>query len=209
MLIERFPGGPWKQNAFLVVNQGEALVIAPGGSADLIVEALADRKLNLVGILNTHGHFDHIGGVNGLIQKTGATFYISGREIPILKSANMYRYIYKLDAPIVVPKTFVDLDAVTQPMHLAGLSVHALHTPGHTPGSYSFHIDAHLFTGDTMLASAEATTALPGGDRSALLESIEALATLPPATIVHPGHGSDLSLGAALDRMRPTEREGN
>ena len=76
----RLPGGPWKQNCFLVANEAAAIVIDPGGSADTILATLDARGLELSAILNTHGHFDHIGAVQALVDATGAPFLISAKE---------------------------------------------------------------------------------------------------------------------------------
>jgi len=77
MLIERLSGGPWGQNTFLITNGSQAMLVDPGGGARNILNLLADRKLSLVAILNTHGHFDHIGAVQELIENTDANIFIS------------------------------------------------------------------------------------------------------------------------------------
>jgi glyoxylase-like metal-dependent hydrolase (beta-lactamase superfamily II) len=94
MIVERLPGGPWGQNAFLVVNGSQALLVDPGGAADSVLALLTERQLSLEAIINTHGHFDHIGAVQQLLNATGTTFYISAREVPIMKTSNM-QWLYK------------------------------------------------------------------------------------------------------------------
>jgi glyoxylase-like metal-dependent hydrolase (beta-lactamase superfamily II) len=196
--VARVPGGPWRENSFLLANAGKAVLIDPGGPADDIIEVLEDAGLALVAILNTHGHFDHIGAVQPLIDILGVPFYISGREVPIMKTSNMLRFIFKSKEKVTVPTSFIDLDTLPEHLQLAGLSIRCIETPGHTPGGYCFYIGAHLFSGDTVLRTMPGTAELPGGDPDALLRSLELLATLPPETILHPGHGADSTLGEAL-----------
>jgi hydroxyacylglutathione hydrolase len=202
MIVERIAGGPWGQNAFLVVNGALALLIDPGGRADAVVSLLAARHLTLVAILNTHGHFDHIGAVQPLIESTRASFYISGREAPIMKTSNMLRFIFKSKEMVVVPKVFTDLDLLPEYIELAGLKIRCIQTPGHTPGGYCFMIGKHLFSGDTLLRNMAGIADLPGGDPAALTNSIELLRTLPQEVTLHPGHGQDTTLDEALTSMR-------
>ena len=108
--VQRMRGGPWGQNCFVVAQDGRALVIDPGGHADEILAELGARDLALIAILNTHGHFDHIGAVQPLVDATGADFYISGKEVPIMKTSNMLRFIFKSKEKVVVPTSFIDLD---------------------------------------------------------------------------------------------------
>lgn len=198
--IERVQGGPWKQNSFLLTSGTAALVFDPGGSAEETLALLAERGLTLTAILNTHGHFDHIGGVQPLVDATRAPFYISAREVPIMKTSNMLRFIFKSKDKIQVPTVLIDLDKQPDELHLAGVSIRCLATPGHTPGGYSFLIDNHLISGDTLLGGMLGTAKLPGGNPDDLMMSIQMLATLPSDTVLHPGHGADTTLGRALEK---------
>jgi glyoxylase-like metal-dependent hydrolase (beta-lactamase superfamily II) len=202
--VDRLSGGPWGQNAFLIENEGEAFVIDPGGSADAVLEVLSARGLSLVAIVNTHGHFDHIGAVQPLLDATDAVFYISAREVPIMKTSNMLRFIFKSKPKVVVPTEFTDLDSLSRDLVVAGVPVTCIETPGHTPGGYCFLIGSHLFSGDTVLRTFPANADLPGGDPVKLNQSIELLRTLSPDLTLHPGHGRDLPLGEALDGLAAT-----
>ena len=198
MIVERLPGGPWGQNSFLITNGTRALLIDPGGAASATLALLSERKLSLDGIINTHGHFDHIGAVQQLLDATDATFYISAREVPIMKTSNMLRFIFKSKEKVTIPKVFTDLDLLPECIELADLNIRCIETPGHTPGGYCFLIEGHLFSGDTVLSKMSGIADLPGGDRAALARSIELLRTLPQDLTLHPGHGRDISLGDAL-----------
>ena len=159
---------------------------------------LAERQLSLAAIFNTHGHFDHIGAVQQLLDATGTTFYISVREVPIMKTSNMLRFIFKSKEKVLVPTVFTDLDLLPDCLEFAGLDILCIETPGHTPGGYSFLIEGHLFSGDTILSKMSGVADLPGGDQAALAQSIELLRKLPHYVTLHPGHGRDTMLGEAL-----------
>ncbi len=205
MYVERLGGGPWGQNCYVVHAGGHAVLVDPGGATDAAVEQvlafLRDRTLELAAIINTHGHFDHIGGVTPIVEATGAEFVISAREVPIMKSSNMLRFIFKIKERVVVPSVFTDLDALPDTIERGGISIRCIETPGHTPGGYCFVIGDHIFTGDTVLRTMPATSELPGGDADALARSIKGLRKLPQGLVLHPGHGRDTTLGEALDSL--------
>lgn len=198
MIVERLPGGPWGQNAFLIVNGSQALLVDPGGAAESVLAVLGERQLSLAAIVNTHGHFDHIGAVQQLLDATGTSFYISAREVPIMKTSNLLRFIFKSKDKVTVPTVFTDLDLLPEFIELAGLYIRCIETPGHTPGGYCFLVEGHLFSGDTILSKMSGIADLPGGDRAALARSIEMLRALPQDVTLHPGHGRDMTLGEAL-----------
>jgi len=197
--IERVAGGPWKQNSFLLIRGNDAIVFDPGGHAGETLALLTERQLSLAAILNTHGHFDHIGGVQPLCDATGAPFYISAKEVPIMKTSNMLRYIFKSKDKIQIPTDLVDIDVMPHDLDVLGISIKCIATPGHTPGGYSFLIGDHLISGDTLLGNMLGTAKLPGGNAEDLASSIVKLAELPADTILHPGHGRDTTLGRALE----------
>jgi hydroxyacylglutathione hydrolase len=211
MQVRRLPGGPWGQNAFVISRAGAALLIDPGGGADDILAHLRSSGLRLRGILNTHGHFDHVGAVDAVVIATLAPFFISGKEAQILKSANLLRFIFRSPDRVVIPEKFLDLDVEKDNLRSElGFDIRAIPTPGHTPGGYCFLIEDRLFGGDTVLPHTDRNTKLPGGDASATAVSLAMLGALPPDLTLHPGHGRDMRLGDALRliRDRPTTSVG-
>jgi hydroxyacylglutathione hydrolase len=207
MRVDRLPAGPWRENGYLVANRDEAILIDPGGNAVETLALLSAEGLRLQAIVNTHGHFDHIGAIHPITEQLNVPFYISGREWPIMKSSNMLRFIFKSKEKVVVPAAIVDLDELPGELELAGLRLRCFPTPGHTPGGYCFVIGDHIFSGDTVLSSMPGTSELPGGDAQALAESLEFLGTLEPGLILHPGHGRDRTLGEALSLIAARETQ--
>jgi len=210
MLVERLRGGPWGQNCFLVAEGDQAVLVDPGGRTEALLERLASGGLRLVAIINTHGHFDHIGAVHPLVAATSVPFYISAREVPVMKTTNMMRFIFKSKDKVVVPTEFVDLDQVGGELTLGGIRFECIPTPGHTPGGHCFRVGGHLFSGDTVLRSMPGSAELPGGNAADLERSLALLATLPRELILHAGHGDDTTLGETLDAIaeRTTEPAG-
>lgn len=198
MDVVRLNGGPWGQNCFLLINEDTAVLVDPGGNAPGILNEIKERSLRLTAIINTHGHFDHIGGVTEIVEKTSVPFYISGMELPIMKSANMLRYIFKYKEKVLVPNQFEDLDLTGNILHFNNLVIQIIRTPGHTPGGLCFIAGNHIFTGDTVLNSMPGSVELPGGNADDLFESLNALKSLDGKLIAHPGHGRSSLLSDSL-----------
>jgi hydroxyacylglutathione hydrolase len=208
--VTRLQGGPWGQNCFVLHRQSKALIIDPGAATTARIGAILDflRKNGLIldAIVNTHGHFDHIGGVIPLVDATGADFFISGKEEKIMKQSNMLRYMFKISDGVSIPKRYTDLDGLPRTLERAGLQIVLVPTPGHTPGGYCFIVEDKIFTGDTLLPSTSLPSQLPGSNLDDLFKSIDALRQLPNNMNVYPGHGSPISLGEALEAFDRTNQ---
>ncbi|MDR3073157.1 MAG: MBL fold metallo-hydrolase [Deltaproteobacteria bacterium] len=200
MRIYTFPLGPLETNCYLLVEGNEAAAVDPGGSPDAVTRYLDANNLKLTAILNTHLHFDHVLGNAELSAATGAPVYANSLDGYLLRpemSASRY------GLPDTPPFAYVNQEegATT----LIGLSCRILHTPGHTPGSLSFYFSSAgaLFCGDLLFHRSVGRTDLPGGDTDALRDSIRRkVFTLPPDTVVYPGHGPATSVGDE-QRMNP------
>jgi glyoxylase-like metal-dependent hydrolase (beta-lactamase superfamily II) len=197
--IERLPGGPWGQNCYLVVSGRTALVVDPGGDGDMVLDILRERDLDLVGILCTHGHFDHIAGVAEITEATGVPLSISGRDERILRAANLHSFVCGHGRSVRVPKIGRDIDELGTALSFGDIDVTSIPTPGHTPGSYAFLIGASLLGGDTLLGPAMSDSRLPGADMEEQARSVERLRTqADPDLTLLPGHGPARPLATAL-----------
>jgi hydroxyacylglutathione hydrolase len=191
--------GKWRQRCYLVARRdGDALVIDPGGDIDRIVAAVETRGLNPLAILNTHGHFDHIGAVEPLMARFHLPFYLHEGDFTLLCQANLYRLVFESSAPVKIPAVTHGLKDQPEEFDIGPFHLRWLATPGHTHGSVCFHLDQYLFSGDTILSSGAGRTDLPGGDKRLLTESLQRLSSLPEDLIVHAGHGKTQTLGACL-----------
>lgn len=203
LTVERFVNGKWKQNCFLLANQhGDTLIIDPGSCAEEIEGLIEAREWTPKAILNTHGHYDHIGAIAALVDRYSIPFFMHGADARLLRQANLYRAIF--DSPVVVRVPKISYEMQNEPAHfkLADFEVQWFHTPGHTPGGCSFLIQDLLFTGDTLMPNGPGRTDLPGGSIAALEASIELLANLPHELVLYAGHGQPTTVGASLTRAR-------
>ena len=193
LCIQTYPVGLLAVNCYLIHarDSREALVIDPGDEAQELAGEIADAGLSLKGILLTHGHFDHIGGVPALVERYGVPVYIHPDDAGLYASpANC------------MPPWFAavrGLPPVTSEVpQAAGLSFAVLHTPGHSPGCVCYHFPAEgiVFSGDTLFANSVGRTDFPGGHVADLMSSIRnVLFALPDRTRVLPGHNEPTTIG--------------
>ena len=187
--------GPLQENCWIVRRDGSdrALVVDPGDEADRLIGELGG--LTVEAILLTHTHFDHVGAVAALARHTRAPVYCPRLEVPILKDINSYVFPGFGPYEPYDPEETVDGG---QEVHLAGIDLDVIFTPGHSPGHvcYSIAEEQVLLGGDVLFAGSIGRFDLPGGDYGTLMESISTLlGTLPDETAVLPGHGPATTLG--------------
>lgn len=195
LTVHTIVNGKWKQNCYLVVNSDlNALLIDPGSDADTIAKRILELKLNLIGILNTHAHYDHIGAVAKLQEEFEAPFYLNSLDKKLMRQANLYRIIFEGTEFIKIPKIDILLNSCNEKLVIGSFEVESIFTPGHTEGGTSFLINKNLFSGDTLLYSGPGRVDLPGGDAQKLNESFSILKGLNPNYLVYPGHGKPFLL---------------
>ncbi len=186
------PVGTYAANCIVVWNDDGCLIVDPGQDAADILAFLTERALTPKAILLTHGHFDHIGGIPGIIAKfPGLPVYAHPSDAPMFgHPMNQYPPDYP---PIGKPPSLLDIrDAANE---FPGLEFEVLETPGHTPGSVCLKFGSLLLSGDTLFAGSCGRTDFPGGSMAAMRRSLATLAELPPETEVVPGHGASTTIG--------------
>jgi hydroxyacylglutathione hydrolase len=200
LAVERYELGPIATNCYVVRTSdeaSEAVVIDPGGDAAELRRELERLGVTCVGILITHGHWDHLGGVADLADATGAPVYMAAEERIALERINDF-------APAELPLRPYTPDVLlegNETLDLAGITFQTLRVPGHSPAHLAYYADGCLFSGDVLFAGSVGRTDLPFGDWDTLVASIRLLADrFPPETVVYSGHGPETTLGDELAR---------
>lgn len=191
MKIEHYVVGVVGTNCYFIVNEQtkECLIIDPGDNADALAQKIEAGGYVPQAILLTHGHFDHIMGVEGLRGRYDLAVYVHEADAEMLERPDLNcGMMIGTSVSVKADKILRDGDKLA----LAGMNIEVLHTPGHTPGGvcYYFPKEEVVFSGDTLFCESVGRTDLPGGDMSALVRSVrEKVLKLPDLTIVYPGHG--------------------
>ncbi len=180
-----------------------AAVIDPGDETDRILQELAKSRLNLEYIINTHGHFDHVGGNRRMKESTGADLIIHGLDAPMLNSLSASAAAWGLSAEDSPPpdRTVEEGDKIS----CGAMTFNVIHTPGHTPGGISLQNGDVVFVGDTLFSGSIGRTDFPGGSYDTLIASIQnKLFTLEDSIRVFCGHGPETTIGREkLKRVNP------
>jgi hydroxyacylglutathione hydrolase len=184
--------GPTETNCYVVrsdADAGQAVVVDPGYDG-------VDPGFEVTAILVTHCHWDHLGGIAGLAEASGAPVYMPESEAPVLENPQAF-YPGQAIRPYSADVRVNDGDTIDA----AGMTFQTVSVPGHSPGHVAFAIDGVLFSGDVLFAGSVGRTDLPFADWDTLVESIRRLVdSYPPETVVYPGHGPATTLGAELAR---------
>ncbi len=175
--------GTLDNNAYLIedADTGAALLVDAADDPEALVGFVGDR--NLIGVLTTHGHWDHHQAIPELTRRLGVPFML-----------------HPLDGPIAEKP--IDVEIVPGPLAVGGTTVQVLHTPGHTPGSVCVVLDGVVITGDTLFPGGPGATRFDHSSFDTIIESIETkLFTLPDETLVLPGHGASTTIGTERPQL--------
>ncbi len=188
--------GPLMVNAYIVEEpvSKKAIVIDPGDDGEALLDEIRARGLSVEKILLTHGHFDHVGAVRILREKTGALVHLHAADAGRMATARRQGLMFGLsvDDPPAPDVIVAEGDRVG----LGGYAFAVLHTPGHTPGCVSYLCGEIAFVGDLIFAGSIGRTDLPGGSYERLLQSVrEKIFVLPDDTVLFPGHGPSTTVG--------------
>lgn len=189
--IGRMVVGAVQTNCYFLQNTdtNEVLVIDPGDKGKKIYEELTGRGLKIQAVLLTHGHFDHVMGVDEIRNLAGVSVYLGEHEEKLISNADL-----NVSAMFGTPYT-TKVDVLVKDgevLELAGMKIKVIHTPGHTCGGVCYYLEEEgiLICGDTLFLESVGRTDFPTSSSRELTESVhEKLFTLPDDVYVYPGHG--------------------
>jgi len=196
MNIISYANGPFMVNSYLVINEENksCFILDPGYDVDRLIEEVKSKNLKMEAIVATHGHIDHIEGVNDVLNIFDVPFFVNELDKELIDTVSMQARMFGVKDPGTIKETInLPLEGT---ITIAGIEMKLLHTPGHSQGSVSIVIEDVVFSGDTLFNFSIGRTDLPGGDYTQLIQGIETkLFTLPDETRVLSGHGPETTVG--------------
>ena len=201
--IHTLPLGSYQTNCYIVHEETAktCAVIDPGYTPERVLEYAGKLGLSIDAVLLTHGHFDHVGGVEAIVKTAGAKLWMRESDYTQFKNPQN-DFFYPIHDCDFCEVNFCEEGESIQ---AGGLTFTVLETPGHTWGSVCYICENAMFSGDTLFAGSCGRTDLPGGDRQTIMLSLERLAELEEDYTVYPGHGEATSL-ARERQMNPYMR---
>jgi len=187
--------GEWRECCYIVSDSSlNAIIIDPGDDFQLINKNIILNRFNVLAILSTHAHFDHIASVQELKNIYKVPFCLHGDDFPLLSQANFYKHIFEGKKNISIPVVDIDL-LLNKELQFGDINIIAIDTPGHTDGGVSFLIGGMLFVGDNLYNYKKGSTKLPGGDAEKLSQSIKKIISLDHTDLlILAGHGESMTL---------------
>ncbi len=188
MEIKHYETGPIFVNTYLVYDEtNEGFIVDPGGFSEELADCIREQGLHIGWILLTHGHGDHIGGIEEFRQVLpGVQVLAHEDEKKVLEDPafNSSRSINRRTITEHADKYVKDGDEMT----IGNMKIKFYHTPGHTPGGQVILVDKYCFCGDTVFRGSIGRTDFPGGDYDAIIRSLHRILELPGDTVLLPGH---------------------
>lgn len=195
MIIKTYIAGPFDANNYLVIDRDsrEAVLIDCSDFKQEIIDEIRNNNINLKYILITHGHFDHVLGINRMKKELNAEVIVPAEDLILIENINDHARFFGQEI-IDIPthdKTYDDgID-----LRIGKHEIEVIRTPGHTEGGVSLLIGRNLFSGDTLFKDSFGRTDLYSGNSEKLIKSIVyELFKLPDNTIVYPGHGNSTTI---------------
>lgn len=218
MIVRALPVGSIQANCYILMDEisKEGYIVDPGGEAENIIAFVEELGCEIIGVLLTHGHGDHIAVIDEIKAKYNVPVYIHRNEVTIedgvtyIKQPDMFNYVgdrditnyikdkIKNELGVICVKSNIEFTYVSdgETIPFGNNEIKCIHTPGHTLGGLCFLIGDILLTGDTLFQGSVGRSDFHGGNSAELIKSIkEKLAVLPQSTKVYPGHGPASTIG--------------
>jgi glyoxylase-like metal-dependent hydrolase (beta-lactamase superfamily II) len=190
MKVISYPLGQLQANCYFLIKKEECLLIDPGDDADFILGKIQQADLHLVGVMATHGHFDHVMAVGEIQESFDVPLYISKKDTFLLRrTKKSSEFFLGFSVPVLPIKKIKNLN-------IENWKLKIIETPGHTPGSvcYYFPEEKVIFTGDTLFKDGIGRYDFSYSSKNDLVNSLKKILKLPEETIVYPGHGAKTTI---------------
>lgn len=196
MIIKTYVAGPFDANNYLVIDEEskEAVLVDCSDYIQEIIDEVKSQNLNVKYILITHGHFDHVLGINEMKQALGAEVIVPAEDLILIENIREHARFFGHEM-IEIPEHDATYTA-KKDLSVGSSKIEVISTPGHTEGGVCLLIGNSLFSGDTLFRDSFGRTDLFGGSTKKLLNSIvNILFKLPDETVVYTGHGQSSTIG--------------
>ena len=200
MKIYKYSVGAMGTNSYIVCDEasGEAFITDPGDEGEKLVNALLSKNLRLKYVILTHAHFDHIMGLNYVMENTDAKLLVHPLDASMLKDPSLSllsRFSSKnIDFPS--PDGFVNEG---DGIRIGNSEITVIHTPGHTPGSICLLAGDDLISGDTLFRDSIGRYDFPGGSFDTIMKSLKKIVSLNIKGKIYPGHGMSTTMSHELE----------
>ena len=190
--------GAFQENCYLLTDSvaSVSVLVDPGAEPDRLIAAVERTGTALEAIWLTHAHLDHVGAIAGLKRRWNVPVHLHPFDEPLYAMATRQAQLYGVEFEQPPPTDFPLGDGDV--MRVGSFEFTVMHAPGHAPGHVVFHGHGVAFVGDCLFAGSIGRTDLPLSNPKDLATSLERITTLPPDTVVYPGHGPATSIGAEL-----------
>lgn len=195
MIVKKYTVGMYQTNCYLLIDEKskESAIIDPGDVCQSLISDISNNGYNVKYIIFTHGHFDHIGGMEfcmSIFDKSTVLMH-KNDVLSILKEYDVFNTFMKNKENVVKN---IALHNDSEKYFLGTNEICIIHTPGHSKGSISIYVDGILFSGDTLFKLSIGRTDFIDGDFEELKKSVKKLYKLPDNTVVYPGHGDSTTI---------------
>lgn len=188
--IEVYPLGIYQANCYLVWKENHLVMIDPGGKSKQLIQQIEEKKGIVDAILLTHGHFDHIGGVDYYASYFDCPVFIDEMDEPLLRDVVLNCSLPGRETTV---KTAVQHYCVGK-NSIGNFIFQVYFAPGHTRGCVMLELESYLFSGDVLFQGSIGRCDLPQSDPKAMRKSLNMIKKMKPSLIVYPGHGPATTL---------------